>query len=223
MSTLHTWEKVDAYLTERLIQQDSILDRVLANNKQADLPAIDVAPNQGKLLNLYARMIGAERILEIGTLGGYSTIWMARALPEHGKLITLELDPHHASVAGHNIALAGLSQKVEIRVGEALEQLEKLEEEGTAAFDLIFIDADKPNNPHYLQWALRFSRPGTVILADNIVRKGEVTNRHSTDPRVQGVRKFIDLLAEEPRITATAVQTVGVKGYDGFAMGIVKS
>lgn len=223
MSTLHTWEKVDAYLTEQLIQQDSILEQVLANNKEADLPAIDVAPNQGKLLSLYAQMIGAERILEIGTLGGYSTIWMARALPEHGKLITLELDPHHAVVAGQNIALAGLSQKVEIRVGEALEQLAKLEEEGADPFDLIFIDADKPNNPHYLQWALRFSRPGTVIVGDNVVREGEVINRHSTDPRVQGVRKFMELLAEDPRMTATAIQTVGAKGYDGFAFGIVKS
>ncbi|WP_244935505.1 O-methyltransferase [Paenibacillus glycanilyticus] len=223
MSTLHTWEKVDAYLTEQLIQQDSILEQVLANNKEADLPAIDVAPNQGKLLSLYAQMIGAERILEIGTLGGYSTIWMARALPEHGKLITLELDPHHAVVAGQNIALAGLSEKVEIRVGEALEQLAKLEEEGAEPFDLIFIDADKPNNPLYLQWALRLSRPGTVIVGDNVVREGEVTNRHSTDPRVQGIRKFMELLAEDPRMTATAIQTVGAKGYDGFALGIVKS
>lgn len=222
MSTLHTWEKVDAYLTERLIQQDSILEQVLQNNKRADLPAIDVAPNQGKLLHLYAQMIGAERILEIGTLGGYSTIWMARALPEHGQLITLELDPHHAAIAGQNLALAGLSPKVEIRVGEALEQLAKLEEEGTAPFDLIFIDADKPNNPRYLQWALRFSRPGTVIIGDNVIRDGEVTNKHSTDPRVQGVRRFMDLLAEEPRVMATAIQTVGVKGYDGFVLGIVK-
>ncbi|SFE05283.1 Predicted O-methyltransferase YrrM [Paenibacillus catalpae] len=222
MNSLHTWEKVDAYITKRLIQQDSTLEQVLLNNEQADLPAIDVAPNQGKLLNLYAQMIGATRILEIGTLGGYSTIWMARALPEHGRLITLELDPHHAAIAGQNIALAGLSQRVDIRVGEALEQLAKLEEEGTAPFDLIFIDADKPNNPHYLQWALRFSRPGTVIIGDNVVRDGEVTNKHSTDPRVQGVRKFMDLLADDPRITATAIQTVGAKGYDGFVMGIVQ-
>ncbi|MCM3630491.1 O-methyltransferase [Paenibacillus glycanilyticus] len=222
MTTMHTWEKVDAYITERLIEQDEVLEQVLANNKKADLPAIDVAPNQGKLLNMYAQMIGASRILEIGTLGGYSTVWMARALPELGQLVTLELDPHHAEVAGQNIALAGLSHKVEIRVGEALEQLAKLEAEGAAPFDLIFIDADKPNNPQYLQWALRFSRPGTVIVGDNVIRDGEVTNKHSTDPRVQGVRRFMDLLAEEPRVTATALQTVGAKGYDGFVLGIVK-
>ncbi|GLX66219.1 O-methyltransferase [Paenibacillus glycanilyticus] len=222
MSTLHTWEKVDDYLSERLVQQDSIMEQVLQNNKQADLPAIDVAPNQGKLLNLYARMIGATRILEIGTLGGYSTVWMARALPDNGKLITLELDPHHAETARQNMALAGVSHKVEIRVGEALEQLAKLREEGEAPFDLIFIDADKPNNPFYLQWALRFSRPGTVIMADNVVREGEVISKHSTDPRVQGIRNFMDLLSEEPRVSATAVQTVGAKGYDGFALGIVQ-
>jgi Predicted O-methyltransferase len=223
MSLLHTWEKVDAYITEHLVRQDAVLEQVLANNKQADLPAIDVAPNQGKLLNLYARLIGAARILEIGTLGGYSTIWMARALPEHGRLISLELDPHHAEIAEKNIWLAGLSQQVEIRVGEALTQLAQLEEEGAAPFDLIFIDADKPNNPSYLQWALRFSRPGTLIIGDNVIREGEVTNKHSTDPRVQGIRKFMDMLAEEPRVTATAIQTVGAKGYDGFVMGIVQN
>lgn len=223
MSSIHTWEKVDAYITDRLVQQDSVLEQVLANNKRAELPAIDVAPNQGKLLNLYAQMIGAKRILEIGTLGGYSTIWMARALPTDGQLITLELEPFHAQVAQENINLAQLAEKVEIRVGDALEQLAKLEEEGAAAFDLIFIDADKPNNPNYLQWALRFSHPGTVIIGDNVIRDGEVINKNSTDPRVQGVRKFYDLLSEEPRVTATAIQTVGVKGYDGFVLGLVNS
>ncbi|QHW34033.1 O-methyltransferase [Paenibacillus rhizovicinus] len=216
-----TWSLVDNYMTERLIPRDDVLEQVMAANQREELPPIDVSASQGKLLQLLARMTNAKRILEIGTLGGYSTIWMGKALPADGKLVTLELDPKHAQVAQANIALAGLSRLVEIRVGVALEQLAKLEEEGTEPFDLIFIDADKPSNPAYLQWALRFSHPGTVIVGDNVVRDGEIINRHSTDPRVQGIRTFYDMLAAEPRISATAIQTVGSKGYDGFMIGIV--
>ncbi len=166
-------------------------------------------------------MKGARRILEIGTLGGYSTIWMARALPLDGQLVTLELDSFHAQVAKDNLSLARLEEVVELRVGDALEQLSQMEQEGVEPFDFIFIDADKPNNPNYLQWALKFSHPGTVIIGDNVIREGAVINENSEDPRVVGVREFYDLLADEPRITATAIQTVGSKGYDGFVLGIV--
>ncbi|GMX64028.1 O-methyltransferase [Paenibacillus elgii] len=182
----------------------------------------NVSAAQGKLLQLFVRMQNAKRILEIGTLGGgYSTIWMARALPADGRLVTLELDPRHAEVAQANVSLAQVEGVVEIRVGDALEQLAKLEEEGAAPFDLVFIDADKPNNPAYLKWALRLSRPGTIIIGDNVIRGGEIMNEASTDPRVNGVREFYDLLAEEARISATAIQTVGSKGYDGFVLGVV--
>ncbi|GLI05187.1 O-methyltransferase [Paenibacillus tyrfis] len=185
------------------------------------MPPYDVSAAQGKLLQLFVRMQNAKRILEIGTLGGYSTIWMARALPADGRLVTLELDPRHAEVAQANVSLAQVEGVVEIRVGDALEQLAKLEEEGAAPFDLVFIDADKPNNPAYLKWALRLSRPGTIIIGDNVIRRGEIMNEASTDPRVNGVREFYDLLAEEARISATAIQTVGSKGYDGFVLGVV--
>ncbi|MDU0202550.1 O-methyltransferase [Paenibacillus sp. MAH-36] len=222
MNATNTWEKVDQYIKERLIPHDTVLENALAANQLAGLPAYDVSPTQGKFLNLLIQMNGAKRILEIGTLGGYSTIWMARALPSDGKLVTLELDPIHAQVASENISHAQLSELVELRVGDALEQLAQLDSEGVEPFDLIFIDADKPNNPHYLKWALHFSHPGTVIIGDNVIRDGEVINEESQDPRVQGVRKFYDLLADEPRISATAIQTVGSKGYDGFVLGIVK-
>ena len=221
MTSLEIWSKVDTYITERLHPQDDVLEQVLAANRKAGLPEIDVSPNQGKLLHIWARMQRAERILEIGTLGGYSTIWLARALPKGGRLVTLELNPGFAEVACSNLALAGLDHKVEVRVGAALDQFTLLEQEQAEPFDLIFIDADKPNNPAYLQWALRFSRPGTVIIGDNVVRGGEIIERYSTDPRVQGVRQFYDLLGQHPDITATAIQTVGSKGYDGFAIGIV--
>lgn len=223
MNDRTTWEQVDQYIEERLIAKDEILEQVLAANGRAGLPPFDVSPSQGKLLNIFAQMQGAARILEIGTLGGYSTIWLARALPHNGQIITLEVDPHHAEVAQANLTLAGVAGQVELRVGDALEQLALMEQEQTASFDLIFIDADKPNNPNYLQWALRFSHPGTVIIGDNVIREGEVINESSDDPRVIGVRRFYDLLAEEPRITATAIQTVGSKGYDGFVIGIVNS
>ncbi|MCY9658827.1 O-methyltransferase [Paenibacillus chondroitinus] len=222
MNATNTWEKVDQYIKERLIPHDTVLENSLAANQLAGLPAYDVSPTQGKFLNLLIQMKGAKRILEIGTLGGYSTIWMARALPPDGKLVTLELDPIHARVASENISHAQLSELVELRVGDALEQLAQLDNEGVEPFDLIFIDADKPNNPHYLKWALHFSHPGTVIIGDNVIRDGEVINEESQDPRVQGVRQFYDLLADEPRISATAIQTVGSKGYDGFVLGIVK-
>ncbi|WP_405079036.1 O-methyltransferase [Paenibacillus chitinolyticus] len=215
------WSHVDACLNEWLVPADPVMTAVLANNASADLPPIDVAPNQGKLLHLLAKIQGARSILEIGTLGGYSTIWLARALPEDGKIVTLEYDPHHAETARHNLSQAGVSHLVELRVGEALGSLEQLYAEGAGPFDLIFIDADKPNNPDYFKWALKLSRPGSLIIGDNVIRDGEVANRHSTDPRVQGVRTFLELIAAEPRVTATALQTVGSKGYDGFVLALV--
>jgi len=215
------WTAVDRYFSETLVPSDAVLDAALQANTKAGLPAIDVAPNQGKFLQLLVQLRGARRILEIGTLGGYSSIWMARALPADGHLTTLEFSPKHAEVARANIARAGLQKIVEIRVGPALETLANMEKEGTEPFDLIFIDADKPNNPNYLPWALKFSRPGTLLIGDNIVREGEVADPSSTDPNVQGQRRFLELVAAEPRLSATALQTVGSKGYDGFAMALV--
>lgn len=221
MKEAETWSKVDQYIMDCLIPNDPVLEKALSVNQLAGLPSHDVSPTQGKLLHLLARIKGAKRILEIGTLGGYSTIWLARALPPGGRLVTLELDPLHARVAQENIALAQLEDVVELRAGDALDHLSRMADEGAENFDFIFIDADKPNNPSYLKWALYFSRPGTVIIGDNVIREGEIINDTSQDPRVQGVRKFYDLLAEEPRITATAIQTVGSKGYDGFVLGVV--
>ena len=215
------WTAVDRYFSETLVPSDPVLDAALQANTKAGLPAIDVAPNQGKFLQLLVQLRGARRILEIGTLGGYSSIWMARALPADGHLTTLEFSPKHAEVARANITRAGLEKIVEIRVGPALETLAKMEKEGTEPFDLIFIDADKPNNPNYLPWALKFSRPGTLLIGDNIGREGEVADPSSTDPNVQGQRRFLELMAAEPRLSATALQTVGSKGYDGFAMALV--
>ena len=215
------WTAVDRYFSETLVPSDPVLDAALQANTKAGLPAIDVAPNQGKFLQLLVQLRGARRILEIGTLGGYSSIWMARALPADGRLTTLEFSPKHAEVARANIARAGLEKIVDIRVGPALETLAKMGKEGIEPFDLIFIDADKPNNPNYLPWALKFSRPGTLLIGDNIVREGEVADPSSTDPNVQGQRRFLELMAAEPRLSATALQTVGSKGYDGFAMALV--
>ncbi|RAR41373.1 O-methyltransferase [Paenibacillus sp. MDMC362] len=215
------WDKVDDYVTEHLIPYDEVLERVLAANREAGLPEIDVSRTQGKLLNLIVQIKGAKRILEIGTLGGYSTIWMARAIGDGGRLISLELDPHHAEVATSNIALAGLEDRVEIRIGDAVLLLEELAKEKVEPFDLIFIDADKPNNPNYLKWALQFSRPGTVMISDNVIRNGEVIDHHSTDPRVHGIRTFMDMLSAQSAISGTAIQTVGSKGYDGFYIGVV--
>lgn len=210
-------------MVERLIPRDSVLDEALQANAAASLPTIDVAPNQGKLLHLLARIQGARRILEIGTLGGYSTIWLARALPSNGKLITLEAEAKHAEVARANIQRAGLSSIVELRLGPALDSLSQLHKEGTPRFDLIFIDADKENIPRYLEWSLRLSRPGTIIVVDNVIRDGAVVDPKDPDPRVQGVRRFFDMVAADSRLDATALQTVGTKGYDGFALMIVKS
>lgn len=221
MNQFNTWMQVDRYVEDKLIPSDPVLEAVLANNQQANLPPIDVAPNQGKLLQLLLWMRKGKRVLEIGTLGAYSTIWMAHVLPEDGKLITLELDPHHAAIAHRNLELAGLDHLVEIRVGDALLQLEKMKVEEEGPFDFIFIDADKPNNPSYLKYALQLSHPGTVIIGDNVIREGEIINHHSTDPRIHGVRQFYDILSNEKQISATAIQTVGRKGYDGFVIGIV--
>ncbi|PXW44117.1 putative O-methyltransferase YrrM [Klebsiella oxytoca] len=213
------WTAVDNYLVKALIPNDPILKRVLDNNQRAGLPAIDVAANQGQFLALLVRMTRAKRVLEIGTLGGYSTLWMARELPTDGELLTLEADAHHAAVARENLHLAGVDDKVEVLEGPALTTLENLGD--CPPFDLIFIDADKPNNPNYLRWALHYSHPGTLIVGDNVVRDGEVTNPNSSDDRVQGIRAFIEMMGSDPRLTVTALQTVGSKGWDGFTLAWV--
>ena len=215
------WASVDHYLNDTLLPPDPTLDAVLSANKAAQLPSIDVAPNQGKLLQLLAETQQARRILEIGTLGGYSTICLARALPAGGKLITLELDPHHAEVARGNLRDAGVLDRVEIRVGPANETLPGLV--NSAPFDLIFIDADKRSYPEYLGWALKLARVGTILIADNVVRQGKVANPKSKDANVRGVQRFTEMLAAEPRLSATVLQTVGAKGYDGFALAVVVS
>ena len=215
------WSAVDQYINERLAPPDEVLDEAQKASAAAGLPSISVAPNQGKMLSIYARMIGARRILEIGTLGGYSTIWLGWALPIGGRIITMEFDPKHAEVARANIARAGLADAVEVRVGKALELLPKLEAEKPGAFDMFFIDADKANIPSYFEWALKLSRPGSVIVVDNVVRRGKIIDAASEDENVRGVRRFYDMLAKESRVSATAIQTVGLKGYDGFALAVV--
>ena len=215
------WSAVDRYFSDQLKLSDAALEAALAANKAAELPAIDVAPNQGKLLQLFAQLAGAKRILEIGTLGGYSTIWLARALPAGGRLITLEFNPKHAEIARSNVARAGLTDVVEIRVGAALDTLPKLQAEMKEPFDMVFIDADKPNNAAYLRWALKLSRRGTLIIIDNVVRDGALIDANSSDKDVQGARHLFELLASEPRLSSTALQTVGTKGYDGFAIAIL--
>jgi predicted O-methyltransferase YrrM len=218
MSNDTLWSSVDRYIQGALLPADAVLDEALRANATAGLPAIDVAPNQGKLLHLLAQMQGARDILEIGTLGGYSTIWLARALPADGRLVTLEALAKHAEVARANVARAGLSGVVDVRVGPALEALAVLEKEKRRPFDLVFIDADKENNAAYVAWALRLTRPGSVIVVDNVVREGQVLDATSSDPRVQGTRKLYEALSREPRLSATAVQTVGSKGHDGFVL-----
>jgi predicted O-methyltransferase YrrM len=215
------WTAVDRYFSEQLSLSDPALDAALAANKAAELPAIDVAPNQGKFLQLLALLLGARNILEIGTLGGYSSIWLARALPAGGRLITLEFNPKHAEVARANIARAGLADIVDIRVGAALDTLAKLQTEIAEPFDLIFIDADKPNNAEYLRRALKLSRRGTLIIVDNVVRDGAVIDAASSNPEVQGARVLFEQLAAERGLSATALQTVGTKGHDGFAFALV--
>lgn len=215
------WTAVDAYLADHLIAKDEVLEAALRDSEAAELPAIQVTALQGKMLQMFARMVGARRILEIGTLGGYSTIWLARALPEGGQLVTLEAAAKHAAVARKNLERAGVLGKVELREGPALETLPRLVAEGVGPFDLIFLDADKEHNAEYLQWALRLARVGTVIVTDNVVREGAVIDAASADPMVQGTRRFFEAVAAEPRVTATAIQTVGGKKYDGFALLIV--
>jgi predicted O-methyltransferase YrrM len=219
--TQEQWSAVDRYIAETLLSPDAALDAALKTSLDAGLPAINVTPNQGKLLQLLAQAQRAQNILEIGTLGGYSTIWLARALPPDGRLITLEFDPKYAEVARANIARAGLADLVEVRVGAALETLPQLARERRGPFDFIFIDADKVNYPGYFTWALKLSRPGTLIVADNVVRKGAVIDATSPDQNVQGVRRFHEVVAAEPRVSATAIQTVGSKGYDGFTVIMV--
>lgn len=219
--TQKTWTEVDRYLDNLLVGQDAALEAALQASTEAGLPPISVSPTQGKLLNLLARVRGARAILEIGTLGGYSAIWMARALPANGRLVTLEVDPKHAEVARANLERAGLAQRVEVRLGRALDSLARLEAESAGPFDLVFIDADKPSMPEYFRGALRLSRPGTLIVLDNVVRDGAVIDASSPDPSVQGVRRLNELIASEPRVSATVIQTVGGKGYDGFALALV--
>ena len=215
------WTEVEHYLADRLIPADPLLEAVLEANVAAGLPPIDVSPNEGKLLQLLALLCRAQRILEIGTLGGYSTIWLARALPTGGRLVTLEANLKHAEVARSNIARAGLADVVDLRVGLALNTLPQLEDERAGPFDLIFIDADKPNNTGYLTWALKLSRKGGLIIVDNVVRDGAVLDADSSDASAQGARSVLEMLGCEPRLSVTALQTVGSKGYDGFAMALV--
>jgi predicted O-methyltransferase YrrM len=215
------WTAVDSYLVQNLLPADPVLDTVLQTNVAAGLPAHDIAPNQGKLIYLLARMQRARRILEIGTLGGYSTIWLARALPADGLLVSLECEAKHAKVAAANIQRAGLSSLVDLRLGPALESISQMIQQQEPPFDFIFIDADKQNNASYLEWSLRLSRPGTVIVGDNVVRDGAVVDAQNSDPRIQGVRRFFEMIAADRRLDATALQTVGSKGYDGFTLAIV--
>ncbi|MGD0637979.1 MAG: O-methyltransferase [Nitrososphaerales archaeon] len=215
------WAAVDAYITNLLVHQDEALEAAVEESRAAGLPAINVTPTQGKMLHILARMHGARDILEIGTLAGYSTIWLGRALPAGGRLITLELDPKHIRIARSNIARAGLDAVVEVKQGRALDTLAQLVAAGRKPFDLIFIDADKGSLPDYFAWALKLSHPGTLIIVDNVVRDGMVLDASSTDPDIQGVRSFNEAVAAEPRVTATEIQTVGTKGYDGFALVLV--
>jgi len=211
---LKQWSAVDDYITDSLVKPDDALQRALDESAKAGLPSFNVTPPQGKLLHLIAQIHGAKRILEIGLLGGYSTIWMARALPPDGKIISLDHNKKYAAVARANLEYAGLDKLVDIRIGTALNILPTLE----GPFDLIFIDADKPGNPDYFQWALKLSRPGSVIIVDNVVRNGEIAKADSDDSSVQGTRRMNELIHAEPRVSATAIQTVGGKGYDGFTL-----
>jgi predicted O-methyltransferase YrrM len=215
------WTEVDRYITETLVVPDDALDAALEASAAAGLPQIAVAPNQGKLLAMLARLRGARKILEIGTLGGYSTIWLARALPAGGRLVTLEADEKHATVARANIARAGLGDVVDVRLGAALETLPRLRSEQEGPFDFIFIDADKPNIPSYFDWALKLAAPGAVIVVDNVIRDGAIVDATSTDASVRGVRKLNEMLRTNPGVTATTIQTVGSKGWDGLTIAIV--
>jgi predicted O-methyltransferase YrrM len=215
------WSAVDQYINGLLVPSDAVLDAALEASAAAGLPAIQVSPPQGKLLHLLARMQGARNILEIGTLGGYSTIWLARAVPPGGRVLTLEAEAKHAEVARASFARAGLTDVIELRLGPALDSLPKIAAEGRGPFDFIFIDADKSTMAEYFDWSLKLSRPGSVIIADNVIRKGGVIDASSTDADIQGVRRFNERLAGDPRVSATEIQTVGSKGYDGFALAVV--
>lgn len=215
------WGEVDKYITATIPHNDAALESAIEANRAGGLPAIDVSAPQGKLLHLLTMVTGARRVLEVGTLGGYSTIWMARALPADGRIVTLEYAAKHAEVARKNLDAAGVGGKVEIRVGAAADSLEQLAREGVAPFDLIFIDADKKNNPVYVQWALKLARRGTVIIVDNVIRDGKVIEENSGNPDIEGTRAMFELVGREPRLTATAIQTVGGKGYDGFVIAVV--
>jgi predicted O-methyltransferase YrrM len=219
--TQETWNSVDHYIIETLVDEDDALRAASAASAEAGLPPIAVSPNQGKLLYFLALLRNSRHILEIGTLGGYSTIWLGRALPVDGRLVTLEVDPRHAEVARKNIDRAGLSKVVDVRLGKALDILPKLSSEISSPFDLVFIDADKVSTPDYLSWAIDLSAQGGVIVIDNVVRNGGVVEPDSTDVSIQGIRKANEILASDPRVNATAIQTVGVKGYDGFAVALV--
>lgn len=221
MSGQAEWTAVDTYIAGHLLGEDAALSATLAANAAAALPEIDVSATQGKMLHLLARMSGAKRILEVGTLGGYSTICLARALPDEGRLVTLELEQHHANVARANIERAGLADKVDLRVGPAIESLEAMIAAHEAPFDLVFIDADKPSNTAYLRAAIALSRPGTTLVIDNVVREGDILEPHHPDPRVQGTRALFEAVAAERRLSATAVQTVGAKKWDGFLLAVV--
>ena len=216
-----SWAAVDAYIVDHLVPSDKALDASLEASRAAGLPPIQVSPPQGKLLHLMARMHGARTILEIGTLGGYSAIWLARALPHDGRLTTLEIEPKHAQVARANIARAGLAGKVEIRVGRAIDSLKALHAEKRGPFDFVFIDADKPSTLDYYEWAVKLSRPGSVIVVDNVVREGAVVDEKSPDPNVQGIRRLFAAMSHDSRVSATAIQTVGGKSYDGFVVALV--
>jgi predicted O-methyltransferase YrrM len=215
------WTDVDHYFSDLLAPHDAQLNAAVKANLAARLPAIDVSPLQGKFLHVLVQMTQAKRVLEIGLLGGYSTIWMARALPRGGRIVSLEYEPRHAEVARENLRRAGLLRSVEIHVGPALASLPILKKEGAGPFDLVFIDADKENNPQYLEWALKLSRPGTVIVIDNVARHGTIIDAKSAEPDIRGTRRCLQMMAKHPRLSAVAMQTVGVKGLDGFAMAVV--
>jgi len=216
-----TWDNVERYVADLFVNPDPALDAALSASEAAGLPAIEVAPNAGKLLMLLAKAIGARRILEIGTLGGYSTIWLARALPSDGRVITLEAERKHADVARRNIERAGLGDRVEIRVGPALQTLSTIGAEKPDPFDIVFIDADKENNPAYFEWALKLTRRGSLIIVDNVVRYGAVAEAGGTDKMVRGTRSALEMMAAEKRVSGTVIQTVGSKGHDGFALALV--
>ena len=215
------WKQVDQYFTDALISPGDGFNAALETNRKADLPAIDVTPLQGKFLEVLVRATRSKRILEIGTLGGYSTLWLARAIPDDGIVVTLELEPRHAQIAKQNLKAAALADRVDLRVGAAADTLAAIVAEHAAPFDFIFIDADKSGYPEYLQWSMKLSRPGTLIVADNVVRDGKVIDPDHPDSNIQGVRRFTDMVSAEPRLSATVLQTVGGKGYDGFIIAVV--